>query len=45
MLHIEHNVYPVYLLELTPGMHCPLAGSLGTNIYINNILIFWHLHC
>jgi len=33
MLHTEHNVCPVYLLEPTPGMHCPLANSLVTNIF------------
>ena len=29
----EHNVCPLYLLEPTPGMHCLLASSLGTNIF------------
>ena len=32
MLCIKHSVCPVYLLEPTPGMHCPLASGLGTNI-------------
>ena len=28
MVHIGYSVGPVYLLEPTPGMQCPLAGVL-----------------
>ena len=32
MLRNKYSVCPVYLLEPTPGMHCPFASGLGTNI-------------
>ena len=39
MLRIEHRVYPVCLLEPTPGMHCPLASSLGMDIFSASLLL------
>ena len=33
MPRFVHNVCPAYLLEPTPGMQCPLASGLGTNIF------------
>ena len=32
MPRVERSVCPAHLLEPTPGMYCPLANSLGTNI-------------
>ena len=39
MPRIEHSVCPAYLLEPTPGMHCPLASGLGTNISLASLLL------
>ena len=39
MLRIKHSVYPAYLLEPTPGMQCPLASGLGTNIFLASLLL------
>ena len=39
MPHIKRSVCPVYLLEPTPGMHCSLASSLGTNIFSASLLL------
>ena len=30
---IERSVCPAYLLEPTPGVHCPFASGLGMNIF------------
>ena len=38
-MRIEHSVCPAYLLERTPGMQCPLASSLGTNIFSASLLL------
>ena len=34
MPHIQHSVCLAYLLEPTPGMHFPLASSLGKSIFL-----------
>ena len=39
MPRIEYSVCPAYLLEPTPGMHCPLASSLGMNIFLVSLLL------
>ena len=39
MPRLEHSVCPVYLLEPTPGMHCSLASSLGTNTFSTSLLL------
>ena len=39
MPRTEHSVCPAYLLELNPGMHCPLACGLGTNIFSASLLL------
>ena len=39
MPRIERSVCPVYLLAPTPGMHCPLANGLGTNILSASLLL------
>ena len=36
---IERSVCPAYLLEPTPGMHCPLASSLETDIFSASFLL------
>ena len=36
---IKCSVCPVYLLEPTPGMHCPLASGLGMNIFPASLLL------
>ena len=33
MSRIKRSVCPAYLLEPTPGMHCPLASGLKTNVF------------
>ena len=35
----EHSVCSAYLLEPTPGMQCPLASGLGTNIFSSSLLL------
>ena len=39
MPHTERSVCPAYLLDPTPGMHCPLASSLGTDIFTASSLL------
>ena len=39
MVRIEYSVCPVYLLEPTPGMHCPLACGLGMDIFSASLLL------
>ena len=39
MPHIEHSVCSAYLLEPTPGMHCPLASGFWTNIFLASLLL------
>jgi len=39
MTRIERSVCPAYLLEPTPGMHCPLARGLGMNIFLASLLL------
>ena len=39
MPHIERSVCPAYLLEPTPGMHCPLASGLGMSIFLVSLLL------
>ena len=39
MPHIERSVCPAYLLEPIPVMHCPLASSPGTNIFLASLLL------
>ena len=39
MPYIERGVCQAYLLEPTPGMHCPLASDLGTNIFSASLLL------
>ena len=36
---IERSVCPAYLLEPTPGTHCPLASGVGTNIFSAALLL------
>ena len=36
---IECGVCPAYLLEPTPGMRCPLASGLATNIFLASLLL------
>ena len=38
MPRMEHSVCPAYLLEPTPGMHCLLNSSFGTNIFLASSL-------
>ena len=37
-MHAMHRVCPACLSEPTPGMHCPLASGLGTNIFSSSLL-------
>ena len=39
MPRIERSVCPVYLLEPTPGMHCPSASSLQMDIFSASLLL------
>ena len=39
MLRIRRGVCPADLLEPTPGMHCPLASGLETNIFLASLLL------
>jgi len=39
MPRIKHSVCPAYLLEPTPGMHCPLASSLGMKMILVSLLL------
>ena len=39
MTCIERGVCPAYLSEPTPGMPCPLASSLGMNIFLASLLL------
>ena len=39
MTRIERSFCPAYLLAPTPGMHCPLARGLGTNIFLATLLL------
>ena len=39
MPRIKHSVCPAYLLEPTPGMHCPLDSGIGTNIFSASLLL------
>ena len=39
MPRIKHSVCPAYLLEPTPGMHCPLASGLGTKMFSVSLLL------
>ena len=39
MPHTERSVCPAYLLDPTPGMHCPLASSLRTDIFTASSLL------
>ena len=42
---IERNVYPAYVSEPTPGMHCPLASRLRVNIFSAPLLLAQVLSC
>ena len=35
----ECSVCPAYLSQPTPAMQCPLASSLGTNIFLASLLL------
>ena len=39
MPHIKRSFCPAYLLVPTPGMQCPLASGLGTNIFLAPLLL------
>ena len=39
MSRIPHANHQAYLLEPTPGVQCPSASSLGTNIFPASLLL------